>query len=630
MNKKFKRICSLALTIAITATSVVTATAGMNVSAFEYAPIGFKSYLDDLTVIDDKGMMREYDGEVYKMVYKNENNELTKIHSFYATAEFFLREDVNYEEVNDRIIEIFKEVYPDNYLDNHYGISTDRMSESEFAEYKKNFKPILESCTEDGVTRYAITANIGARTPDDEKVVEAKKYSKVLMKKLNDEKLISAFYDFGEVYGATGQHGATNLYYPLDVDIDLIYNYVDEHNIDCTIENAGYCYSLKFNDYKNNMEGFLIAADIYEETSISYVCGIRDYSTIGTVYGKNSLEDLTDATEATTEPTEATTTTTTEVSHAHGFSYGDIKTFSDFTVIDDKGMMKYYDGEDYKIMFSNPGYTLFKVEPSFSKLVFILREDVDYEKANKRVIEIFEEFYPDNYLGVSDYPDEFKPLTQENYPAYLEYLENYSKNYKPDLMSRTSNDGAIIYTLSANNKRVNSLEDEKVAAAKKYSKAFMEKLNEENLISAFYDFGEVYYAGGPYEVNSLYYSLDADIDLIYNYIDENNIDCTIEKDNYYYTLRFNDNTNDLEIFLIALDIYEETSIKPDSWLRTELNCGDIFDKNSLEDLTDDVPATTETTEATEPTTTTTTTTEKATEPTTTITTTTTEKGGARL
>ena len=54
MNKKFKKICSMALTLAITATSVVTAASGMSMSA---SALGLHTFdiksFSDVNVIDD-------------------------------------------------------------------------------------------------------------------------------------------------------------------------------------------------------------------------------------------------------------------------------------------------------------------------------------------------------------------------------------------------------------------------------------------------------------------------------------------------------------------------------------------------------------------------------------------------
>lgn len=289
--------------------------------------------------------------------------------------------------------------------------------------------------------------------------------------------------------------------------------------------------------------------------------------------------------------------------------------FSGYTIIDDKGMLKNDAEEGYKTLYQDG--ELYLAEPLFSYSEFILSEDVDYEEVNERVIEIFEEFYPDNYLGVSPVPTEGMQPTNDTYPAYLEYVNNYSKNYKPNLTSKTV-DGVTTYTLCANNKYVHSLNDEKVAAARKYSMAFMEKLNEEKLISAFYDFGEKYMVV-PVD-NEMFYSTE-DINVINNYIKENNIDCTLDKySNYYYKLNSADDDIATE-FSIAADIYEATSITVKPINTKEPFSTYSYGKNSLEDLATNATTEPATAPATEAVTTASTT---ATEPITTTTTTTTD------
>ncbi len=242
---------------------------------------------------------------------------------------------------------------------------------------------------------------------------------------------------------------------------------------------------------------------------------------------------------------------------------------SDYTIVDDKDLER-YDGNvfgGHKIIYHNGN--LFRLEPQLGYLHFILREDVDYEEANKRIIEIFKEFYPDNYLGVSE------PTTSTEY-------DEYADNYKPNLWSNTV-DGVTIYTVCVSDNMVCDINDEKVTAAKKYSKAFMKKLYEEKLISEFYDFGEIYLSD---ELdNRMYYLANEDIDLIKNYIKKNNIDCTFEKDDNFYELKSNDGDL-LKTFLIAADIYEATSIRiiPLNVLEEGGSPLMFYGKNAVEDL----------------------------------------------
>ncbi len=299
MNKKFKKICSIVLTFAITAASAIN----MSVSAdstsvsadsfFSY--VNPPSFLSDYTVIDDKGLMQIYDAE-YKIL-SNQYGTLYRADPDFSCAKFILSEDVNYEEVNERVNEIFKEFYPDDYL----YISSEGMSRTELIDYVSSYyQPIIRSETVDGVTTYTVSVAYAVKNPGDKRVVAAKKYSKDFMKKLNEEKLISAFYDFGAVYEfAQCFNGA--ILYSLEADIDLINNYIDEHNIDCTIKKDDDYYQLEFKDGTKMAERLLTTGDIYEATSIkpNYVWGTLDLYFDVDLYGKNSLEEISDVTNLT-------------------------------------------------------------------------------------------------------------------------------------------------------------------------------------------------------------------------------------------------------------------------------------------------------------------------------------------
>ncbi len=287
MNKKIKKLFSIALSLAITAASAIS----MSVSAIGTANYN-SIYSSEYTILDDKGMLKNGGSinEGYKILYKN--GRLYRAEPLFAYARFILSEDVNYEEANERIIEIFKEFYPDNYL----GVSMPTTS-AEYDEYADNYKPNLWSNTVDGITTYTLcVSDRYVRSLKDEKVAAARKYSKAFAKKLNEEKLISAFYDFGEIYLTVPSDNVMSYWADEDEDINLINNYIKENNIDCTLEKRGeYFYDLKSGDNDIRKE-FLIAADIYEVTSIAAE-PIYVKEPMGVyLYGKNAIEEISDVT----------------------------------------------------------------------------------------------------------------------------------------------------------------------------------------------------------------------------------------------------------------------------------------------------------------------------------------------
>jgi len=230
-----------------------------------------------------------------------------------------------------------------------------------------------------------------------------------------------------------------------------------------------------------------------------------------------------------------------------------------YTVLDDKGMLSekdFYKREGYKFLYD--GDYLYRAMPAYRSFSFVLNEGVDFENVDTRVNEIFREFYP-----------------EENY--------NDEGEYVPFINAITSDDGITIYTSYFSNKPISSASDEIVTEAKKHSKDIMEKLNDEKLISAFYDFGEVYdivQQDKPYDL--LYWATD-DITLVNEYIKENNINCTMEKiSDYFYELVPTDDMDVVDKFNLAVDIYEETSIKIKGWGNLE-DGFILYGENSLKE-----------------------------------------------
>ena len=256
--------------------------------------------------------------------------------------------------------------------------------------------------------------------------------------------------------------------------------------------------------------------------------------------------------------------------------YKYLSTMGKYTVLDDKGMLAdadYYRREGYKMIYLNG--TFYRAEPEFRYLEFVLSEDVNYEEADKRIKEIFDEFYIDNGL---DYTYE-----------YTSSPDHKTYNFEPSLTSQTV-DGVTTYTVCVAHQTVSSIDDERVVKAKQYSKDFMNKLNEENLISAFYDFGEVYEVDEWDYITNFKYNKDVDIEKVKEYISENNINCTIENVNdAYYEMKFNDDTDMSEQFSIAADIYEATSIGIEAWNFTETWSTFKCYKNDLEKISSENP-----------------------------------------
>jgi division protein CdvB (Snf7/Vps24/ESCRT-III family) len=92
-----------------------------------------------------------------------------------------LNDDVVYEEVDDRVNEIFREYFPeDKSIEDYVPTISSR-----------NFKNW--NCR--GTSYTVCLSKTCVDVLSDESVEKAKKQSSEMMKKLNDEGLISAFYD---------------------------------------------------------------------------------------------------------------------------------------------------------------------------------------------------------------------------------------------------------------------------------------------------------------------------------------------------------------------------------------------------------------------------------------------------
>ncbi len=286
-----KKIKTIILTFII---AVATCISDLSVFAYDY-PIEFY-YIENHTILDDKGMLANddyYKREGYKITY--DGYRLYRAVPVYRSFAFILADDVNYEDVNDRINEIFREFYPEeNYNDDEFVPSiTAKTSLSE------------------GITKYtSYFADRPISSANDERIIEAKKYSMDFMKKLNEENLISAFYDFGEVYDLEEYDTPYRISYSATADIDLVNEYINENNINCSIENVNDSYYVLVTDEDMDfIEKFNLAVEIYDATSVAISgWGVLETDPI-TIFGKNALESLpSSTTPAETTPTETTTT----------------------------------------------------------------------------------------------------------------------------------------------------------------------------------------------------------------------------------------------------------------------------------------------------------------------------------
>ncbi len=292
MKKIFKNLFSLISAITVFMTCSFSVFSWADVSEDYYPP----AFLDEYTHIDDKGMFKDsyyYKIEGYKYIYYDIS--LYRAEPLWRQFVFILNDNVNQEEVDSRICGIFKEFFPEeNYADAEY------MPKICATEYHGKEAYIC----------YFASRMFDISSPDDERIAEAIKSSKDMMKKLYEENLIVAFYDFGETYDLM-QYAPGRDWIRYEDGADTIEEYIKENNIDCDIERAGAngC-ELLFSDDVKFPERMAIAADIYEATSIKCKLWGNYESTFQIRFGKNSLEDLpSSTTPAETTPTETTTTT---------------------------------------------------------------------------------------------------------------------------------------------------------------------------------------------------------------------------------------------------------------------------------------------------------------------------------
>ncbi len=251
-----------------------------------------------------------------------------------------------------------------------------------------------------------------------------------------------------------------------------------------------------------------------------------------------------------------------------------------YYILDDKGMMQnddYYEREGYKILLVNgtamQGLKL--AVPNYNGFSFVLNDNVDVGEADKRIRELFEEcyaLYPEN----SPYPVSANEMKQPDY-------------YYRSIGSKTI-DGKIVYSTSFTIIPLPNENDKRIEEAKLYVEDFINKLNEENLITAYYDFGEVYEVSSYMHIDDILYPKNADIEVIENYFKENNIACKMVKnDNGAYKFEFEEEADLAKQFSLAADIYEATSINICSIGQLETLPTTMFGENALKEIVTSFP-----------------------------------------
>ncbi|MGN0613794.1 MAG: hypothetical protein ACI4JB_07815 [Porcipelethomonas sp.] len=309
MTKTLKKLIAGISTAAIIAANVLSAVPASGIYQESVLP----ELERDSVLLDDKGMLKGDDplglDREYKIYY---NGELMRAIPNYYCFEFVLSGDVNYEDVNDRVIEIFKEYFPENNLDDTY---EDKI--------KPDYDPgaYISSYTLSGATIYRVGISKCLLEPDDEAVQAGREASKAVMQKLNDENLISAFYDIGQVYSVE-VFSHTVFEYSSDLDPETANALLAEKGLKFRIEDYTdedddlISYRMVSDEEAGFEEYFSAAADIYEATGVRPGIWYIDEMTTEMV-GKNALEaepEITTTSPVTTSPETTSTTVSITVS----------------------------------------------------------------------------------------------------------------------------------------------------------------------------------------------------------------------------------------------------------------------------------------------------------------------------
>ncbi|MBQ8435851.1 MAG: dockerin type I repeat-containing protein [Oscillospiraceae bacterium] len=220
--------------------------------------------------LDDKGMFTSD----CRSIYLTPNDRLVSVFKFEDMFAFLLNENVSADDAYDDILGIIEDYFPNNNFNSDYD------SEDENSAY-------ISTGICDGNIYYSISS-------DCENTQE---YSESIMQKLNEKELISAFYDCGQVGFEQEIHeNYPNAYLAEDVDKEAVEQYINENNIDCTlqfVEASEIWYSLDSYvlcpaEEITTEENFELAVELYEAFEIIPMYSFLDKNT--TVFGKNSLE----------------------------------------------------------------------------------------------------------------------------------------------------------------------------------------------------------------------------------------------------------------------------------------------------------------------------------------------------
>lgn len=293
MKKMFKKLCSVALGVALTATSVISTSISSYAESslslnFDYTDF---PYVSSLTALDkdfsdfligtdyDKyynnfsfNVDTDYDvKDYYSMYYCSESDKLYYTHPAYNYLSFVVNKDIEYNDaVDEKITEIC----------NEYFIETLKSTLPTYSYYGPD---ICHYTSDDGSIFYSIYLY----STNDLVVETAKEHSPELMEKLNEENLISEFYDLGEVFAITEY----NSYYMTysESEKEIINQYIAENNLNCEFNHAW----LVFNDDLTMLEKYEIGYDIYKATSIELAYNDTEIETPmwWNIFGTNSLDE---------------------------------------------------------------------------------------------------------------------------------------------------------------------------------------------------------------------------------------------------------------------------------------------------------------------------------------------------
>lgn len=253
--------------------------------------------MSELNEIDDKNMHYRYG--YGKDNYKTYYGQTTSGHSviflnniFYDRFEFVLK-DNNYEAVKEHLLEIILEYYPVSYVQ----IEVEGLSIYGGKDENISFTigDIHSSNCGEAVGRVIFAPNNSTSVSD-----ENKEKMKAIMQKLNEENLISKFYEAGQISRGSMYYvddfGKSNFYEYLaeGIDVKALQTYIDENNLNCIMQpyvnedDYMLYYRLVPNKEMEFDEYFNIVTNIYE--NLNYKPGISFIDTNTYYYETNSLE----------------------------------------------------------------------------------------------------------------------------------------------------------------------------------------------------------------------------------------------------------------------------------------------------------------------------------------------------